>query len=253
VVNKQQRDAARARAAEAAKRQRRRMRILTIAGAVVIGGLIGAIVFAVVRSAGGEQTPPAAVSSGALVAPTGATEAGALTVGKPDAPVTLDVYLDYMCPYCGRFERANSAELDRLVADGTVRVQLYPLSFLDKASNGTRYSTRAANAVATVADRAPDKLLAFNAALFANQPEEHSPGLTDERIAELARNAGVSVQVVDVFGQRIFEPWIATATDASFKSGIQGTPTVKIDGQVFKGDLYAAGPLTQAIVAAKGQ
>ena len=34
-----------------------------------------------------------------------------VVVGKADAPVTLAIYQDYMCPYCGEFERANRAAL----------------------------------------------------------------------------------------------------------------------------------------------
>jgi protein-disulfide isomerase len=156
-----------------------------------------------------------------------------------------------MCPFCGRFERANSGELERLVTDGTISMQLYPLAFLDKASSGTRYSSRAANAIATVADRAPARVLAFHNALFSRQPAEGGPGLTDDEIADLAGGAGVPPEVVSSFRERIFEPWIAKVTDTAFKSGITGTPTVKIDGTVFDGDLYTAGPLTQAIAAAK--
>jgi len=183
----------------------------------------------------------------------GATAAGAIQVGDPAAPVKLEVYLDYMCPFCGRFDRANADQLNRLVADGTVRLEIYPLSFLDKTSNGTRYSTRAANAAATVADRAPDKLLAFTQALFAQQPHEGSDGLTNDQIANLAHGAGVPQDVINTFVDRTFEPWIAKLTDTAFASGITGTPTLKINGTVFKGDLYTVGPLTDAITAAKGQ
>nr|BFE78104.1 hypothetical protein GCM10020093_007050 [Planobispora longispora] len=165
----------------------------------------------------------------------------------------LEVYLDYMCPFCGRFERANSGELDRLVADGTVRLELYPLSFLDRMSNGTDYSTRAANAVATVADHAPGKLLAFNTALFAHQPAEGGDGLSDDEIAELARDAGVPQDVVNLFAGRVFQPWVEASTAAVFQTGIQGTPTVKINGEVFTGDLYTTGPLTAAVTAAEGE
>jgi protein-disulfide isomerase len=166
--------------------------------------------------------------------------------------VTLEVYVDYMCPYCGRFERANSDEVERLVLDGTVRLEIYPLSFLDKASAGSRYSTRAANAVVTVADRAPGSLLAFNRALFAHQPKEGSEGLTDNDIESLARGANVPQDVINLFANGTFEPWIATHTNAAFQGGISGTPTVKINGKRFEGDLYTVGPLTQAIADAKG-
>jgi protein-disulfide isomerase len=210
--------------------------------------LLVAIVVGLINAAGGGDT---AARRGEGAVPATATAGGALTVGDAAAPVKLEVYLDYMCPFCGRFERANSGELERLVADGTVRLELYPLSFLDRASNGSEYSTRTANAIATVADHAPDKLLAFNTALFAHQPAEGTSGLTDEEIAALARDAGVPADVANLFAGRVFQPWVETSTAAVFETGITGTPTVKINGAVFTGDLYTAGPLTSAVAAAK--
>ncbi|GAA1651643.1 DsbA family protein [Actinoplanes couchii] len=218
-----------------------------IGGLVVIVALVAAIGFMVVRAAGGS----ASAASGPLVVPAGATD-GALVTGQASAPVELEIYLDYMCPYCGNFERANNAEIDKLVAAGTARVKLHPLNFLDRFSEGTRYSTRAANAVATVADRAPEKLMALNKALFDNQPEEGSEGLSDSRIAELALAAGVPQAVVDVLDDGIFSTWVNRSNDTAFESGITGTPTVKINGQKYEGDLYNAGPLTQAITSAAG-
>jgi protein-disulfide isomerase len=250
-VGKQARDRSRElrKAQTAIAEQRGKRRPLVVGGVVVIVVLVIAIVVAVVNAAGRGSDE----SSGALVVPKGATAGGALVIGQATAPVKLEVYLDYMCPFCGRFEQANSGEIDKLIADGTARLELYPLAFLDDTSQGSRYSTRAANAVVTVADRAPDEVLALNTALFGDQPQEGTEGLTDARIAELAVQAGVPQAVVDVFDDRIFEPWIAKSTDAVFDAGITGTPTVKINGEVFKGDLYTAGPLTQAVTAAKGE
>jgi protein-disulfide isomerase len=228
----------------AEQRARRRRRLLVGGGAIVILGLVVAIAVSLISAAGDDEPSPAA---GPVVVPAGATADGGLTVGSADAPVLVEVFLDYMCPFCGRFERANGAELDRLLADGTARLELHLLSFLDEQSSGTRYSTRAANAVATVADRAPDRLLAFHAALYANQPEEGSRGLGDDRIADLARGAGVPDNVVSTFSERTFEPWIVRVTEAAFSSGITGTPTVRINGKPFEGDLYTAGPLTAAV------
>lgn len=243
------REIRKARAA-AERRARKRNRILTAGGGLIIVGLLVAIVVSLVNAAGQNYSAGTAKT---LVAPTGTTTKGAIVVGNTAAPVRLEVYLDYMCPYCGRFERANSDELQRLVTEGTVKLEIYPLSFLDRASAGGRYSTRAANAIATVADRAPDRVLAFNKALFARQPEEGSRGLTDDEIATLASGAGVPQDVVSSFTEEIFQPWIAKFTDAALESEISGTPTVRLNGKVFTGDLYIAGPLTQAITAAKGK
>jgi len=237
--------------AAAERRATRRNRLLA-GGGLVIVGLVVAIVIGLVNAAGKAATADDAASQRDLVVPTTATADGAIRIGNVNAPVKLEVYLDYMCPFCGRFERANGGELDRLVADGTVALHLYPLSFLDRSSSGTEYSTRAANAVATVADRAPDKVLAFNNALYASQPVEGSAGLSDDEIAARAVDSGVPPEVISAFHEMIFEPWIARQTDTAFKSGVSGTPTVRINGVAFKGDLYTVGPLTQAVVAAKG-
>jgi protein-disulfide isomerase len=240
------------KARELAERQRKqRARAMRIGG-LIIGGLVVAIVVSLIIMTG-KGNDPATASDKPLVTPATATANGALVIGQATAPVKLEVYLDYMCPFCGRYDRANSGEIDKLIADGTVRLEMHPLAFLDRMSNGQRYSTRAANAIVTVAEKSPDQLLAFNAALFNNQPHEGTDGLKDADIARLATQVGVPQEVADTFAAGTYEPWLAQSTEAAFDSGITGTPTVKIDGTKFEGDLYTAGPLTEAILAAKAQ
>jgi protein-disulfide isomerase len=82
---------------------------------------------------------------------------------------------------------------------------------------------------------------------------EGSNGLSDDEIADLARGAGVPEPVIADLGKRLFEPWVAKSTEQILTSGITGTPTVKINGAVFTGDLYSVGPLTQAVAAARGR
>lgn len=235
--------------AAAASMRRTRTHWITGLAAVVIVGLLVAIGF-VVANAVSNGDAPTANPTGPLVVPKNVTDTEAIPIGQDAAPVTVEIYLDYMCPACGQFEKANSGELDRLVDSGTAQIALRPISFLDKTSKGTRYSTRTANAMATVVDRAPEKAPAFHEALFREQPEEGTRGLPDSRIAELAREAGVPQDVVDDFRALTFEPWVVKTTETAFASGVSGTPTVKINGQVFQGDVYTPGPLTQAIEAA---
>lgn len=232
---------------EEARRRQAWRRALTWVGGLVILALVAAIVVVAVRAASTEKSPTA---SGKVVPPHHLTSAGAIPVGSPRAPVTVEIYYDYMCPACGAFEAANGDELGRLVEAGRAKLALRPISFLDKQSNGTEYSTRAANAIATVADQAPKQVWPFHAALYAKQPQEGSSGLTDGEIARIATDAGVPQAVVDRFEKRTYEPWVRSRTKAAFDGGINGTPTVKINGEVFQGDLYTKGPLTAAIDAA---
>lgn len=236
---------------QAVVRDRRRRRLRGIGGLVIVG-LVAAITAAVWNATAGNDDLPTA--SGEVVEPANLTSDGAIPVGDADAPVTVEIWFDYLCPACGAFESANGDELDRLVEEGTARVELRPISFLDKFSSGTEYSTRAANAIATVADSAPDRVWELHAALYAHQPAEGSEGLGDEQIAAIAKDVGVPDDVVATFDAGTHEGWVASVTREAFDSGITGTPTVKIDGELFDGDVYTVGPLTEAIVtAAAGQ
>ncbi len=217
-------------------------------GGLVILGLVAAIIVTVVQAVGGDKSPTAA--TGEVIAPKNLTPTDSIPVGAASAPVTVEIFYDYMCPACGQFETANGGELDRLLDEGVVRIELRPISFLDRTSNGTEFSTRSANAIATVTDAAPKSAWDFHGAMYEQQPAEGSEGLSDDQIAEIATDVGVPSDVVDRFTDETYRPWVASVTKQAFDSGIQGTPTVKIDGTEFKGDVYSAGPLTEAIESA---
>jgi protein-disulfide isomerase len=233
-------------AAEASRRKR--MRLVGGIGIGVVVALVIAIIVVVVNSAKGD-TP----SAGPVVRPANLTSQGAIVVGKADAPVTVEIYLDYMCPACEQFERVNAGDIEKLVADGKIKLNLYPIQVNDRASQGTKYPTRAAGAVYTVADKAPDSVWAFNQALYAKQPAENTPGLSDAEIAQLAVGAGVPQAVVDTFKNKTFEPWVGKATEDSVTAGVEHTPTVKINGkEADNNQLFTAGGLIAAVNAAAG-
>ncbi len=238
--------------AEAARKEASRRRLVMVLGILVIVGLVAAIVVAVVRATSADVGGTSEASGADVVQPAGVTD-WSIPVGDEAAPVTVAVYYDYMCPACGAFEAANGDELDRLVEEGAARVALRPISFLDAQSSGTEYSTRAANAVATVADGAPERVWALHRALYEAQPAEGSTGLSDEEIAEIAADAGVPPEVADRFREDTYEVWVAAATEAAFDAGVTGTPTVLVGGEAFEGDLYTTGPLTDAVESAAGE
>src|SRR4029078_9286972 len=75
-------------------------------------------------------------------------------------PVTVEIYQDYMCPYCGAFEKEAQATIDKLISDGKIQLTIHPIAILDEFSNGTKYSTRASAAAACASDAG--KLLPYN-------------------------------------------------------------------------------------------
>ena len=125
------------------------------------------------------------------VAPDGGNvnqETGAISFGGGDDEV--DVFVDFMCPICGDFEDAYGEQLQSAAASDDITLNIHPISILDRYSQNTKYSTRAAGAAYCVAENAPDSFLDFFNFMFSNQPEENTAGYTDEELASYAEQVG---------------------------------------------------------------
>jgi protein-disulfide isomerase len=159
-------------------------------------------------------------------------ETGAIEVGDGDQ--TMDTYIDFMCPICNQFEQAYGEAISALVDDGTITLNIHPISILDRQSQGTEFSTRAANAMYCVAAADGAASVPFMQAMFANQPDEGTPGLTDEQILEVASSVGVT-GIDDCVNDGEYSAYVTTMTDktpvAPGAAGI-GTPTIAINGEV---------------------
>ncbi|WP_165962789.1 DsbA family protein [Occultella glacieicola] len=253
-TREERREAARLEAArlreQAAKREKRNRGIL-IGAVVLVVALIATAGFFIFQAAGRTllsdfegEVPAGSNLHGGI--PIGAEGAGSPNEGA----VEVDVYLDFLCPYCGQFEEVNGADVATLVGDGTATVTYHPLANLDHLSAETMYSTRAANAFATVASDEPAMALPFAEALFANQPAEGGPGLTDDEIAAIAVEAGVSQEVADSLAAGTYTEWVRVATEQSQRDGVGGTPTIHIDGQDWSGNWTNPGEFMTAVTDA---
>ena len=232
-------------AAQAKGEQRMKLatRIAWITGLLVIALMIGVTVWSVTNS----RTVTATPAPGGVVTPSNAAEGGGILVGDTAAPVAVTVYADFMCPYCGQFEQVNGADLAAAVDAGSVKLEMHPMSFLDQQSGGTKFSTRAANAYATVANHDAAIALDFMKILYDNQPEEGSTGLTDTQLADFAKQAGAPADVAASFTKQTFVPWVQQVTENAFASGIESTPTVKVNGVIQTENLLVPGALKAAI------
>lgn len=223
----------------AKKAKTRKILQFSVLGVVLIA-LIGGITWAVISLNQGRSKQPTVNLNTTYT----------VSIGRADAPVVVDVYQDFICPACGVFEQMNAADIASLVDSGTMQYRMHVINFLDESSMGSKYSTRAANAFLTVAHVQPDKALAFNSALYANQPKEGTTGLTDPEIAQLAASAGVSQKTIAQFANNTYVNVPSQAWDAAQADNVHGTPTVFINGVEFTGDIYSAGPFKQAVEAA---
>lgn len=199
----------------------RRGRAVLVGTAVAVLVLFaGAIGFGLYRA----QQEPASTS---VAIPPGATAQG-IPTGSPDAPVTLDVYLDFQCPICKTFEERTGDTIERLVDAGSVRAIYHPVAYLDRFST-TSYSSRssAAAGCAAAAGVYPE----FAERLFAEQPPEGGDGLSAQRLIEIGRSVGAGGRFADCVRQGTYEAWSQRLTETASRAGINGTPTVLVDGE----------------------
>jgi protein-disulfide isomerase len=163
-----------------------------------------------------------------VAVPAHATPSGdGITVGS--GPVTIDAYIDFLCPFCRQFEERSGRLLRKLADDHIATIAYHPLGFLDRLSVPGGYSTRAAAAAAAAAD--VDMFLPGQDALFANQPEEGGPGLDDEELVELGRAVGIDdARFADAVFSGTYQPWVRFVTELAIERGVGGTPTVLVAG-----------------------
>ncbi|WP_309129686.1 thioredoxin domain-containing protein [Microbacterium sp.] len=153
------------------------------------------------------------------------SETGAISFGDGDD--TVAVYVDFMCPICNDFEQQYGEALQQAAEDGKITLEYHPISILDRFSQGTEYSSRSAGAVFCVAEDAPDKTLKYMESLFTNQPAENTSGLTDDQLADYAKEVGAD-GAASCIADGTYSKWgVAQAKQHE----IAGTPTVEVNGK----------------------
>ncbi|MFJ9088708.1 DsbA family protein [Streptomyces sp. NPDC102384] len=153
-----------------------------------------------------------------------------IVVGDAKAPHTVKVYEDPRCPYCKKFEQGGAEALTGPVADGDVKVEYVIASFLDENLNG-HGSVKAANALR--ASVAAGKFPVYHSAVFANQPaDETTDAYTDDFLLKIADTVGGLRS--SAFDGAVRDMKYRDFVDAAMKKfradGIEGTPTVYVDG-----------------------
>ena len=192
-------------------------------------------------SAQATQLPEAPELPADFPAPQGVDTAGAVLIGDLDAANVVEVYVDYQCPYCQRWEqqigevlaqRAQTPESDLLVKQ-------YNLAFLGETSptlDPPGSSARAASAALCVLEgEGADAFAQFNAGVFGiADPSRSSEQFATADMAQLATQLGSSPSTVACIEEMRHVPFVALVTQAGFGRGVQGTPTVILNGRVLE-------------------
>jgi protein-disulfide isomerase len=150
--------------------------------------------------------------------------------GSSDPKVVVSFYEDFLCPHCAAFEQQFGPTVRKLISTGAIGADYYMVGILDRPQN-QNYSSRAGGAAYCVADENKDAFSRFHDALFQQQPAETASQFPDNaRLIEVARQAGAGGTVPDCINKGKYTAMVSGLAAAT---GIQATPTVKINGQDF--------------------
>jgi protein-disulfide isomerase len=172
-----------------------------------------------------------------LGVPAAATErakATGNTLGDATAPVTLEVYSDFQCPYCGQFDRTTLREIEeKYVKTGKVKVVFNHFAFIGDES------VRAAEASECANDQG--KFWEYAATVFNNQAGENVGAFSDAKLEGFAQQLSLNM---DQFKQCMTDRPHLTKVQASTQSGqqrgVNSTPTLFVNGQLVRGAVTLA-------------
>jgi protein-disulfide isomerase len=273
------RDAARVKAAALRVEQKKqdRLRQFFLRGGIGVAAIavVAVVAFVIMTSVRPDGPGPSNMASdgiligqGMAVVETSALQPDAAPVPSVPDPTgsiaDIRIYVDYLCPLCAEFETTNGEQIAKWVETNGATVEIHPIAILTSKSAGTKYSLRAANSAACVANYAPESFYAFNTVLFENQPEEGTAGLTDDEIKELVVEAGVSSALPAInacIDDTMFSSWVTLATDRALSGPLPNSdvpavtraPTVLVNGKQYVGSLSDPKEFASFVLLAAGE
>lgn len=212
-----------------------RRRARSTAGLVLaaLGGIVVTVAILIAAGAIELGSKPVFIASGA-------------SAGVPTAPVTIEVWADFQCPYCGLFAHGIEPTLLRdYAATGRAVLRFRDYAFLGQESLNAAVAARCA-------DR-QGRFWAYHDLLYASQSGENQGTFAQGNLVRLAAFAGLDTAA---FTSCLSDGTVATEVAAETKEGkslgIESTPTVRIVGpggtRILKG-LTPLKTLTNAVDA----
>lgn len=186
-------------------------------------------------------SPPARPSSavpthgGGMALPKGVADPATGLVANPDASArgapTLQVFEDFQCPACAQVHERLATTVTALAEAGKVRLVYHPMVFLDDKL-GNDSSKTVTNAAACAADAGAYSR--FHDAAMRNQPSG-GEGFAPAQLQQFAVEAGLTGPALAEWKRcetaGTYRAYVLASNETALASGVNGTPTFKLDGQ----------------------
>ncbi|MFF3398375.1 DsbA family protein [Streptomyces sp. NPDC002659] len=220
-----------------AKKEKTRRQLVVIGSTIVVLAIAGGVGYAVMQANKPSHWESAKDEKNVTAPKNTSGENGTtVVIGKASAKKTLELYEDSRCPICANFEQALGPTVKKDIDAGKYKLKYIGATFIDNADSGEG-SKNALSALGAALDVSPEAFTEYKAALYS---AKWHPKETDDKFAKdsyllevadtipaLKSNAEFKKNVEN----GTFDAWAMRMSDAFGKSGVEGTPTLKMNGK----------------------
>lgn len=221
--------------AEAKKRRQRMIaQVGTIVGALVVVAIIVGFAIMAPQWFGNRHVPEASGNvkvtntAGKDVEVPIALNNDGVTVGKQEAPDTIEYYLDFSCPHCREYHKAMDSTYQQLIGDGKIKVRYHFIRFVDD------YGMRAASAMTAATEAEPAKFYQFVDDLFEVAPQTQVAWGEADYATHLQGLGVTNSGVIEAIQEGNYNWWILDRTRDARSSGVRGTPSIGLNGELLQ-------------------
>jgi protein-disulfide isomerase len=191
--------------------------VIGLTAALLIGGCAG--------TAAGQEAANVPASSVEVYQgePVGFTQEGYPYMGQPDAPVTLEEYSDFLCPFCGRhFNQTLPTLTQKYIASGQVKYVFRDMPLVSLHPNAPQGHA----AARCVAEQGAALFWAMHDQLFKTQDEWRDLPDPTDYLAGAAKKAGADINAYNqCLESGRTPPLVQESVDAGAALGFNGTPS----------------------------
>jgi protein-disulfide isomerase len=231
---------------EQMQRRQQRQRLITI-GLIVIGALL------IVAPIAYQMLRP--IAEVVAIDPGTHPNADDNTMGDPNAPIMIEEFSDFQCPFCERFHQDTEPLLRQYYVDtGKVRFVYRSMgNFVSDniaRARGTPAKTESRDAaLAAYCAGDQEKFWDMHAHIFANALGEDVGSFTDERLKAIAETAGLDMtEFNSCYDSGKYEDRVQQDFEDGQAANINGTPgflvTYTVDGETKTELIEGAQPFT---------
>ncbi|WP_367323841.1 thioredoxin domain-containing protein [Streptomyces sp. HUAS ZL42] len=234
-----------------AKKAKVRRQLIVALSAVGVLAAAGGISYAVIQANKPSYWEEAKTAKLVKPANTSGENGTTVVIGKSTAKKTLVMYEDPRCPICAQFEQTVGSTIKADYEAGKFKIQFVGASFLDRSLTGEG-SKNALSALGAALNVGPEAFLEYKNALYSAKyhPEESDDKFKSDdyliKVADTVSALKNNKEFQDAVKNGTYDRWALEMSATFDKSGVSGTPTLKMDDKTLTGSDGKNAPMTVA-------